>query len=103
MIRTNIMLTPQQHQILKRQATSSHRTLGELVREAIDNAFGSRDVVECRKKTAIDAYREGFISLGKLAEALGIDPVSTRQYLRERKIQILSQEEVDIRSDAANA
>ena len=39
MIRTNVMLTPHQYITLKQMAVSMRRTLGELVRDAIDSAF----------------------------------------------------------------
>lgn len=102
MIRTNIMLTPQQHTFLKNQALCQHRTLGELVRDAINSAYPP-DSVERRRQTALAAYQEGFISLGKLSETLGLDPISTRDYLRERKIRLMTPEEVELATDAANA
>jgi predicted HTH domain antitoxin len=39
--------------------------------------------LEKRKQTALNAYGEGLISLGKLAEYLGLDPVSARLYLKD--------------------
>lgn len=102
MIRTNVMLTPQQHGALKEAASSRHCTLGELVRDAIDSAF-PRDGIERRRHVALAAYREGFISLGKLAEALGVDPHTARLYLQERHIPLMTMDASDITSDAANA
>lgn len=102
MIRTNVMLTPRQHASLKQMAATMHRTLGELVRDAIDSTFAV-DTVERRHQVAVSAYREGFISLGKLAQSLGIDPLSAREYLAERGIQQSVQSLDDIMSDAANA
>jgi len=102
MIRTNVMLTPHQHLTLKQMATSMHRTLGELVRDAIDSTFAV-DTVERRHQVAIAAYREGFISLGKLAQSLGVDLLTARSYLKERGIQQMVQDRDEIMSDAANA
>ena len=102
MIRTNVMLTPEQHVTLKQTAASMHRTLGELVRDAIDSTF-PRDKVERRHQVALAAYREGFISLGKLAESLGLDPVSARDYLQGHGIPIMTQSAEEITADAANA
>lgn len=102
MIRTNVMLTPQQHINLKHMAASMHRTLGELVRDAIDTTF-PQDSIERRRHVALQAYREGFISLGKLAESLGVDPHTARLYLREHRIQLMTMDASDITSDAANA
>lgn len=102
MIRTNVMLTPQQHINLKQIAASMHTTLGELVRDAIDSTF-PQDKIERRHQVALAAYREGFISLGKLAESLGVDPITARDYLRKRGIPIMTQSKEDISADAANA
>ncbi|SRR6266702_3049032 len=102
MIRTNVMLTPHQHITLKQMAASMHRTLGELVRDAINSTF-TTDTVERRHQVALDAYREGFISLGKLAQSLGVDPLTARGYLKERGIQQIVQGVDEITTDAANA
>lgn len=102
MIRTNVMLTQQQHTNLKQAAVTMHRTLGELVRDAIDSTF-PRDRIKRRHQVALAAYREGFISLGKLAESLGVDPLTARDYLRERGVQIMTQSAEEITADAANA
>src|SRR5665647_3774578 len=101
MIRTNVMLTPQQHIALKQMATARHRTLGELVRDAIDSTF-TTDTVERRHQVALAAYTEGFISLGKLAEALGVDPLTARSYLHERGIEQQMQTCLLYTSDAAD-
>ncbi len=102
MIRTNVMLTPHQHLTLKQMAVSTHRTLGELVRDAIDSTF-TADILERRHQVALAAYREGFISLGKLAQSLGVDPLTARNYLHERGIGQMVQSPDEISSDAANA
>lgn len=102
MIRTNVMLTPYQHVTLKQMATSMHRTLGELVRDAIDSTF-TVDTVERRHQVAVAAYREGFISLGRLAQSLGVDPLTARNYLKERGVLPMVQDMEEIMSDAANA
>lgn len=102
MIRTNVMLTPHQHSSLKQMATAMHRTLGELVRDAVDSTF-TLDAVERRHQVALAAYREGFISLGKLAESLGVDPLTARSYLKERGIEQQVQGVAEVMSDAANA
>ncbi|MBI5483392.1 MAG: UPF0175 family protein [Deltaproteobacteria bacterium] len=102
MIRTNVMLTPHQHTTLKQMATSMHRTLGELVRDAIDNTI-TVDTVERRHQIALAAYQEGFISLGKMAQSLGVDPLTARSYLKEKNIQQIVQDKDEIKADAANA
>ncbi|MBI4687114.1 MAG: UPF0175 family protein [Nitrospirae bacterium] len=103
MKRTNIMLADEQHKKLKHYAKKEGRTLGELVRDAVDAVYKEKDAVDHRKSVAIDAYREGLISLGKLSEILGIDAVSTRLYLREHRIPLKTQELREIKQDAVNA
>jgi predicted HTH domain antitoxin len=103
MKRTNVILTDEQHKRLKSLARKGGKTLGELVRDAVDAAYAKRDALEQRKAAAIDSYREGFISLGKLADALGIDTVTARLYLRERGIVVNVQDASEITADAANA
>lgn len=103
MKRTNIMLTDDQHKILKVYSKREGRTLGELVREALDIAYKKKDRVEQRRRVAIEAYKEGFISIGKLSEISGIDIVSLRLYLKEEGIQPQMQDIEEIAEDAVNA
>jgi predicted HTH domain antitoxin len=103
MKRTNIILEDEQHKKLKRYAKKEGRTLGGLVRDAIDVVYKKRDTLEQRRQVALNAYQEGFISLGKLAEVLGLDPVSTRNYLKEKGIHISSQDQKELVQDVKNA
>lgn len=103
MKRTNIMLTDEQHRRLKSSSKKEGRTLGELVRGAVDAAYEKKDSIEHRKLVALEAYKEGFISLGKLAETLGLDVVSARLYLREHNIPLKIQEQDEIKRDIMNA
>ena len=100
MKRTNILLTDGQHKAIKAYAKKEGKTLGRMVREALDVAYRKKDPLEQRRETAIAAYREGFISLGKLAEVLGLDPVSARIYLKESGIPLLVQDLDEARRDA---
>lgn len=97
------MLSEGQYRKLKSYAKKERKTLGWLVREAVDTAYKKENSLERRKSIAIDAYKEGLISLGKLSEILGIDPVSTRLYLKEHKIPVNVQESYEIEQDAVNA
>ncbi len=103
MRRTNIILTDEQHKKLKSYAIKERKTLGELVRDAVDITYKKKNSLEHRKSVAIDAYKEGIISLGKLSEILGVDVVSTRLYLKEHRIPIKVQEPYEIKQDAMNA
>ncbi|HBA89932.1 MAG TPA: hypothetical protein DCZ75_18640 [Geobacter sp.] len=102
MIRTNIMLTNEQHALLKVQSRLKKRTVGDLVRSAVDTAFPA-DSVQRRHQIALCAYQEGLISIGKLAESLGLDPVTARGYLREQGIEIAVQDATEALADAGNA
>mgnify|MGYP001560894898 CR=1 FL=1 len=102
MKRTNIMLTYEQHKKLKSYARKEGSTLGGLVREALDVTYG-KDALEHRKAVALEAYKEGLISLGKLSEILGVDVVSARLYLKKHGIRIILQKQPEILQDAANA
>lgn len=103
MKRTNIMLTDEQHGKLKSYAKKSQRTLGELVRESVDLTYKKVNSIEQRKSVALDAYKEGLISLGRLSEVLGIDHITTRLYLKEKGIRVKVQEPSEILKDARNA
>ena len=103
MKRTNIMLSEEQHKKLKRYAQREGRTLGGLVRDALDIVYKKKDRLEHRRQVAVGAYSEGFISLGKLAEVLGLDPVSTRNYLKDQGIPIQSQDIQSLAQDTDNA
>jgi predicted HTH domain antitoxin len=103
MKRTNIMLTEDQHKTLKAYARKEGKTLGNMVRDALDVVYKKKDLLERRKQTALDAYGEGLISLGKLAEILGLDPVSARLYLKDLGIPLQVQDRSGVARDAADA
>ncbi len=103
MKRTNIILEDEQHTKLKLYAKKQGRTLGGLVRDAIDVVYKKKDSLEERRHVALHAFQEGFISLGKLAEVLGLDPISTRNYLEEKGIHIASQDDTELLQDIENA
>ena len=102
MIRTNVMLHDDQHSTLKQLAKTMHRSLGELVRDAVTTVY-SGDALERRRSVALAAYQEGLLSLGRLAETLGLDPVSARAYCAARGVKQLTQDAAEISGDAAHA
>jgi predicted HTH domain antitoxin len=97
------MLSDEQHKKLRRYAQKKGRTLGGLVRDALDIVYKKKDRLEQRRQVAINAYNEGFISLGKLAEILGLDPVSARNYLKEKGIPIQTLDLEAVTEDLKNA
>jgi|APFre7841882590_1041340.scaffolds.fasta_scaffold103457_2 predicted HTH domain antitoxin len=103
MKRTNIMLTEEQHKKMKAYAKKERRTLGHMVRDALDTVYREKNSMEQRRQVALNAYQEGLISLGKLSEVLGVDPLSARLYLKEQHIPLQVQDLKDISRDAADA
>ncbi|NOZ68112.1 MAG: hypothetical protein GXP46_02405 [Deferribacteres bacterium] len=103
MKRTNIMLTDEQHSLLTEIAGREGSSLGEKVREAINRVYNMGDYIQRKKEIAIEAYKEGLISLGKLSEILGLDQVSTRNYLKERGINLQVQDKKGLLRDIINA
>ena len=51
---------------------------------------------------ALDAYREGLISIGKLSEIFRVDEISTRLYLKKKKIPVRVQEKEELAKDIVN-
>lgn len=103
MKRTNILLTEDQHKTLKRYAMEETKTMGELIREAVDQVYQGKDTLERRRRIALEAYQEGFLSLGRLSEILGLSPVATRKYLHQEKIPLKTQDRDEILKDTTNA
>lgn len=103
MKRTNIMLTDEQHKVLKAYTKKEGRTLGDIVRKALDATYRRKNNIEHRRQIAIESYKEGFISIGKLSEIFGIDMISLRLYLKEHSMPIKTQEKEVIIQDVVNA
>lgn len=101
MKRTNVMLTEEQHKKLKAYSKKKGRTLGELVREALDITYSNK--LEKRRQTALEAYKEGFISIGKLSEIFGLDSTSLKLYLKEQGVKLNTQDMEEIARDKINA
>ena len=62
-------------------------TVSELIRQALlicyqPDLLGLSD----RQRQAFEAYRGGFISLGKLSEMMGRSPIEMRQWLNEHNV-----------------
>ena len=103
MKRTNVMLTDSQHAMLSSMARREGRSLGEKIRDAIDKQYIPKDAVEKKQAIALLAYQQGFISLGKLSEALGLDPVSARDYLKAKGVKLRMPDKEDLLKDLENA
>jgi hypothetical protein len=55
------MLTDEQHKALKAYTKKEGRTLGELVREALDVTYKKKNRIEYRRQIALESYREDII------------------------------------------
>jgi len=84
MKRTQILLPDELHQRLRRQAKIRKTSMGTLIRLAVEETYFAR-----LDDLALAAYRNGVISLGKLAELSGADPTRTLELLREKGIKPL--------------
>lgn len=103
MKRTNVMLADEQYATLKKSARHEGKSMGKLVRDAIDIVYQKKNGLDQRKSVALNAYQQGFISLGKLSEILGMDTVSARLYLKQNNIQIKTHEADELIRDVRNA
>lgn len=75
------------HEELKRLGKARGMTVSELIRQALTVCYQLEFLgLSDRQKQSIEAYKGGFISLGKLSELMGRSPVEMRQWLMEHHI-----------------
>jgi predicted HTH domain antitoxin len=83
----HVKVEPQVARGLKALAHKRHQTVGELVREAVMATFqSSLQGLTISERQAMEAYRGGYISLGKLAQAMGLSVLDMRRWLTEHDI-----------------
>jgi hypothetical protein len=75
------------HEELKRLGKTRGMSVSELIRQALIVCY-QLDLIGLsdRQKQSLEAYKGGFISLGKLSELMGRSPVEMRQWLTEHHI-----------------
>lgn len=67
---------------LKTLAKHRGQTMGELVRQALSSCYQADLVgLTAPQRQAFEAWRGGFISLGKLAQVMGLAPLEMREWL----------------------
>jgi predicted HTH domain antitoxin len=100
MKRTQILLPDDLHRKLLKHAKTRKTSMGDLIRQAVERAYFAR-----LEDLALVAYRNGLISLGKLAEVSGTNPARALELLREKGIApLFGPESADeARQDAAVA
>lgn len=84
----HIKIEPSVARGLKQVAGRRRVTVGELVRQAVQTCYQTEWLgLTATQRQALEAYRGGYISLGKLAETMGLSPLKARAWLGERGIQ----------------
>jgi hypothetical protein len=83
----HIKIDKQFAQGLKNLADKKGQSVGELVRLALSATY-QLDLLNLtnQQHQGIEAYRGGFISLGKLAEIMGMHVIELRQWLNDHSI-----------------
>ncbi len=83
----HVKLQSELAQHLKRLAKSRGVSLSSLVRQAIAAAY-QPDLLNLAQsqRHALEAYQGGYISIGRLAEAMGLHVLQTRDWLKEHGI-----------------
>jgi hypothetical protein len=72
---------------LKRLAKARNSTVSDLIRQALVSCY-QIDIIGLpeKQRQALEAYRGGFISLGKLSELMGRTLLEMRDWLNEHNI-----------------
>ena len=83
----HIKVRPELARGLKALAKKRDISVGELVRKAVLSCY-QIDLLDLNEKQrrAIEAFQGGYISLGKLAEEMGMNVWNTRRWLEEHNI-----------------
>jgi DNA-directed RNA polymerase specialized sigma24 family protein len=81
----HVKLDPEEDRQLAALAREAGKSKGQLVREAIQSCYQTNlGALPRHQREALTAYRGGFISMGKLAETMGLSLAATRDWLAER-------------------
>ncbi len=97
----HIKVTAEMAERLKALSRRLETPVGELIRQAVISRYQLEllDLPE-RQRHAVEAFRGGYISLGKLAEKMGMDVWGLREWLRDHEIP---QNNSFLESDIENA
>ena len=97
----HVKVDPKVAEALRELARMRRQTMGELVRQAIIACYqADLWALPQQQGEALAAFKGGYISIGKLAEVMGMLVVQLRIWLKERGI---SQNNSFGEADAANA
>ncbi|CAB1081089.1 hypothetical protein D1AOALGA4SA_8748 [Olavius algarvensis Delta 1 endosymbiont] len=83
----HIKVKPELAKSLKGLARKRETSVGELVRQAVLSCY-QVDLLNLpeKQRRAMEAFQGGYISLGKLAEEMGLNIWETRKWLEEHDI-----------------
>lgn len=83
----HIKVKPELAKGLKALARKRETSVGELIRQAVLSCY-QIDLINLNEKQrrAVAAFQGGYISLGKLAEEMGMNILNTRKWLEEHDI-----------------
>jgi hypothetical protein len=97
----HIKVTPELADALKSLSQKRETSVGELVRRAILSCY-QLDILNLteNQRRAVEAFQGGYISLGKLAEEMGMNVWNIRKWLEEHDIP---QHNSFLEEDAKNA
>lgn len=97
----HIKVKPDLAKGLKALSKKKETSVGELVRRAVISCYQLELLdLNDKQRRAVEAYRGGYISLGKLSEELGMDVWNTRSWLEEHDIP---QNNLYLEDDVSNA
>ncbi len=83
----HIKVKPELAKGLKALSRKRETSVGELVRQAVLSCYQLELLnLSEKQRRAVEAFQGGYISLGKLAEEMGMNVWSTRKWLIEHEI-----------------
>ena len=83
----HVKVTPEMARALRELSEKKDAPVGELVRQAIESCYQFELLnLSGNQRRALEAYLGGYISLGKLAEEMGMSLFKLRKWLDEHRI-----------------
>jgi len=83
----HVKINPSLAEKLKKVARQRETPVGELVRQAVSNSFQLEFMqLPDKQRRALYAYQGGYISIGKLAEEMGMHVLALRKWLSEHDV-----------------
>ena len=83
----HVKVTPEMARALKKLSEKKDAPVGELVRQAILSCYQLELLnLSANQRRAVEAFQGGYISLGKLAEEMGMSLLKLRKWLEEHGI-----------------